>query len=218
MTSSILSVGALNSVRRLPDWVILSALILLITTPFVGAYLWERRRARLRRVTIRSLAQELGFEVLEKTRFGQEREYVLYGTHNGRQVQLHADGQARVAVLVEEFAGEGLWLGHATWRSRKTARRTSDLLSTGDAAFDRRFVVRGSATQRSHALLADPDLRQRLLLLRELAPLGLIVGGNGLLLRQDYAHADENYLKAFLAVGVSLAYQWDGHTAFDFPA
>lgn len=36
-----------------------------------------------------------------------EREYVLYGTHKGRQVQLHTDGQARVVVLIEEFEGDG---------------------------------------------------------------------------------------------------------------
>jgi len=217
LLAAYMLVGGLNSVRRVPDWVLLSALVLLITLPFVGGYLWLRRLTLLRRVTIRSLARELGLEVIEKTRFGREREYVLYGAHNGRQVQLHTDGQAHVAVLVEEFGGEGLWLRHATWRSRKTARHASDLLSTGDAAFDRRFVVRGTATQRSHVLLADPDLRQHLLVLRELAPLELIIGGNGLWLRQDYARADENYLKALLAIGVSLARRWDGHEVLDFP-
>lgn len=69
LLAAYLSVGALNSVRRLPDWVLLTALMLLITTPFVGAYLWVRRRARLGRVTIRAVAQELGLEVMEKTRY-----------------------------------------------------------------------------------------------------------------------------------------------------
>lgn len=218
LLAAYMFVGGLNSVRRVPDWVLLSALLLLVTTPFVGGYLLLRHRSLLRQATIHSLAQELGLEKTEKRRFGQENEYVLYGLHDGRQVQLHTDGQVRIAVLVEEFAGEGFRLGLATWRSRKAARQTNDLLSTGDAAFDRRFVVRGRATQRSHALLADPYLRRRLILLRELASLELMVGGNGLFLRQDYAHPDENYLKALLALGVSLACQWDGHTAFDFPA
>ena len=170
----------------------------------------------MRDAAIHRFAEQQGLS-LDSGGKSDGRQYALWGEREGRQVQAHTDGHMRVAVLVKEFDGEFIRFVTNTRGDRRRTREAGPVIKTGDPVFDRRFLTQSVPPERGFPFFDDANLRRELLLRRELGRIYLVIGGNGLLLTQDYPRADEEYLAASINLAVRLAKRWDGQEHLDFP-